>query len=59
VPAWYDVDDAASYTMLEAELGGAAPSFASPGLIGADAPASAKFVQERARTLGQTQRLQA
>jgi rSAM/selenodomain-associated transferase 1 len=51
VPGWYDVDDAASFAMLEDEWRGRAPSFADPGLTGADAPATFAFLQERNRTL--------
>ena len=52
VPGWYDVDDAASYAMLEDEvLRGAVPSFAAPGLKGAAAPATTRFVRERQSTL--------
>lgn len=45
VPAWYDVDDAASFAMLEAELAGTPPSFAT--LAGAPAPATRQFVRAR------------
>jgi glycosyltransferase A (GT-A) superfamily protein (DUF2064 family) len=52
VPGWYDVDDAESYVMLEDEvLRGVAPSFAEPGLSGAAAPATARFVRERQSAL--------
>ena len=45
VPGWYDVDDAASLQMLEDEMSGRAPKFAS--LAGADAPATRQFLRER------------
>jgi rSAM/selenodomain-associated transferase 1 len=45
VPGWYDVDDAASFQMLEDELGGRRPAFAE--LAGADAPATRTFLRER------------
>lgn len=45
VPGWYDVDDAASFQMLEDEMSGRAPKFAS--LAGADAPATRQFLRER------------
>lgn len=45
VPGWYDVDDAASLQMLEDEMCGRAPKFAS--LAGADAPATRQFLRER------------
>ena len=52
VPGWYDVDDAASYAILEDELlRGVAPSFAAAGLIGAEAPATARLVRERQTAL--------
>jgi rSAM/selenodomain-associated transferase 1 len=48
VPGWYDVDDAASLQMLEDELEGRPPAFASAG---ADAPATRQFLREwRQRT---------
>ncbi|MEP7029618.1 MAG: TIGR04282 family arsenosugar biosynthesis glycosyltransferase [Pseudolabrys sp.] len=51
VPGWYDVDDAASFQMLEDELAGRPPAFAEPGLVGADAPATRGFLRERALAL--------
>jgi rSAM/selenodomain-associated transferase 1 len=47
VPGWYDVDDAASFAMLEDELRGIPPSFAESGLIGAPAPATSAFIRAR------------
>jgi hypothetical protein len=47
VPGWYDVDDAASFQMLEDEFDGRSPSFAPPHLTGADAPATRRFILER------------
>jgi hypothetical protein len=47
VPGWYDVDDAQSYRMLEDEFDGRQPSFAAPGLTGAEAPATRAFVRQR------------
>jgi rSAM/selenodomain-associated transferase 1 len=44
VRGWYDVDDAASFRMLEDELFGR-PS--ARGLAGADAPATRQFLRER------------
>lgn len=49
VPMWYDVDDAASLAMLEAELAGRRPPF-SP-IPGAEAPATRRFLRERRTTL--------
>lgn len=42
---WYDIDDAQSYAMLEAELEGRAPAFARAPLH--DAPATRRFVERR------------
>lgn len=50
VPGWYDVDDAASFAMLEQERRGTRPAFADPRLTSADAPATFQFLHERART---------
>lgn len=47
LPLWYDVDDARSYAMLEAELDGAAPDLAAPGLPAQDAPSTRRFVTAR------------
>lgn len=47
VPGWYDVDDAASFAMLENEWRGVSPAFADPRLVGADAPATFAFLRER------------
>jgi len=49
VPGWYDVDDASSFRMLEAELAGRRPDFAR--LDGAHAPATRRFLRARQRTL--------
>jgi len=35
LPTWYDVDDAETLGVLEAELAGTPPAFAAPGLLGA------------------------
>jgi rSAM/selenodomain-associated transferase 1 len=45
MPMWYDVDDAASLAMLEAELGGDRPFFSR--IAGAEAPATRRFLLER------------
>lgn len=47
VPAWYDVDDAPSFRMLEAELAGQHPPFAAAGIIGSDAVATRHFMRQR------------
>jgi uncharacterized protein len=44
VRGWYDVDDAASFRMLEDELFGGAPA---TSIVGADAPATRQFLRER------------
>ncbi len=51
VPSWYDVDEAASFNMLQDELRGIPPSFAGPDLIGAPAPATGAFVRARRKQL--------
>ena len=47
VPGWYDVDDAASFRMLEDEFDGIQPAFASPGVTAAHASATREFVRGR------------
>ena len=47
VPGWYDVDDAASFQMLEDEVDGIRPAFAAPHLTSATAPATRQFVLDR------------
>ena len=47
VPGWYDVDDAASFQMLEDEIDGVRPAFAAAHLAGADAPATRQFLRDR------------
>ena len=46
--AWYDVDDAASYAMLENELAGLRPAFASRSIDLEDAPRTRVFLGKRA-----------
>lgn len=36
LPIWYDVDDAETFGVLEAELAGTPPAFAAPGILGAE-----------------------
>ncbi len=45
VPGWYDVDDAASLARLEDEVSGRVPRY--DGLVGADAPATRRFLEAR------------
>jgi uncharacterized protein len=51
VPLWYDVDDRATLRLLEAELAGERPSFAEPGLRGAPAPTTRRFLEQRHASL--------
>jgi uncharacterized protein len=51
VPGWYDVDDAPSLRVLEAELSGRRPSGAAAHMIGAEAPATRHFMRERQAAL--------
>jgi glycosyltransferase A (GT-A) superfamily protein (DUF2064 family) len=44
---WYDIDDATSYAMLEAELDGQCPGFANPDRPLQDAPMTRRFVARR------------
>ncbi len=52
VDGWYDVDDGASYAMLERELAGAPPPFARGPLQ--DAPKTRAFVRQRSKALAPT-----
>ena len=47
VPAWYDVDDAASFRTLEAELAGRRPAFAAENIRGSEAQATRQFLLQR------------
>jgi rSAM/selenodomain-associated transferase 1 len=51
VPGWYDVDDAASFQMLEAEMDGVRPAFAAAHLVNAAAPATRQFLRDRRNEL--------
>jgi uncharacterized protein len=44
LPLWYDVDDEATFAVLEGELAGHAPSFAAEGLVGGKAAATRAFL---------------
>jgi glycosyltransferase A (GT-A) superfamily protein (DUF2064 family) len=48
LPGWYDVDDARSLRLLEAEFAGAPPAFAGGALTGASAPATRAHLAARA-----------
>ena len=45
--AWYDVDDAASFTLLESELAGSRPAFASASIPLEPAPCTRAFLDSR------------
>lgn len=47
LPLWYDVDDASTLRLLEAEMRGDRPSFADEHLVAAPAPATRRFLQQR------------
>ncbi len=49
--AWYDVDDAASYAMLENELSGSRPAFAAATVDAEDAPRTRRFLGQRSAKL--------
>jgi glycosyltransferase A (GT-A) superfamily protein (DUF2064 family) len=51
VPGWYDVDDAASLALLQAELAGEPLAFSPSGLAGASAPATRAHFAARAAPL--------
>ena len=44
LPAWYDIDDAATLSALRRELAGIPPAFAEPGLVGGPATATRAFL---------------
>ena len=48
VAAWYDVDDLEMLELLERELAGERLTFAAPGMTGANAPATRRFLRRRA-----------
>ena len=47
VPGWYDVDDAASFRILEDEFRGIKPPSAPPDVMGAEATATFQFIRDR------------
>ncbi|WGF86258.1 TIGR04282 family arsenosugar biosynthesis glycosyltransferase [Marinivivus vitaminiproducens] len=47
IDGWYDVDDAQSFAVLEAELAGIHPPSTAPGLTLQDAPHTRRFVASR------------
>jgi rSAM/selenodomain-associated transferase 1 len=47
LPGWYDVDDADSLSLLEAELAGVSPAIAGGALTGASAPATRAHLAAR------------
>ena len=44
LPVWYDIDDAATFSVLKRELAGIPPAFAEPGLVGGPAAATRAFI---------------
>ncbi|MBP1179405.1 TIGR04282 family arsenosugar biosynthesis glycosyltransferase [Methylobacterium sp. PvR107] len=40
LPVWYDIDDVEALRILQAEIAGTPPAFASPGISGGPAPAT-------------------
>ncbi len=52
VAGWYDVDDGSSLAVLEDEFAGRRPAFAT--IAGADAPATRRFLRERAAAAAST-----
>jgi rSAM/selenodomain-associated transferase 1 len=49
VPHWYDIDDAQTLRILTDELlAGICPAFAAVGVVGANAPATRKFLEQLA-----------
>lgn len=48
LPTWYDIDDAATFALLEEELAGRALPFALPGLAGGPAAHTRAFLAGRA-----------
>ena len=51
VPDWYDVDDNETLQLLKAELAGASLPFAAPGIKGAEALATRRFLASRLAVL--------
>ena len=51
VPGWYDVDDAASFRMLEDEFRGIKLPSTPPDIMGADARATFQFIRDRQTAL--------
>ncbi len=47
VPQWYDIDDEYTLRLLQAELAGQHLEFAEPGLTGAEAPHTRRFLANR------------
>jgi hypothetical protein len=49
LPVWYDIDDAETFGLLEAEIAGRPLPFAEPGLAGGPAACTRAFLADRAR----------
>lgn len=48
LPTWYDIDDAETFELLEAEMAGLPLPFAEPGLVGGPAVHTRAFLDSRA-----------
>ena len=48
LPAWYDIDDAETFGVLEAEIAGQPPPFAEPGIVGGAALRTRALLARRA-----------
>lgn len=47
VPQWYDIDDAYTLSLLQAEFAGERLEFAAPGIVGAEAPCTRAYFASR------------
>jgi rSAM/selenodomain-associated transferase 1 len=51
LPLWYDIDDAETLGVLLDEMGGTSPTFAAPGIVGYQAPATRAYLAASGLTL--------
>ena len=49
LPLWYDIDDAATFRILQAEIAGDPPAFATPGVAGGPAAATRAMLDRWSR----------
>lgn len=49
LPLWYDIDDAATLQLLQEEIAGRPPAFASPGIVGGPAEATRAMLAQWSR----------